>query len=190
MWDTYERGEQICKRWATQGNNIDMSLPLDRQNYEEDNTYVEDNESLSVSSNIGSTCSEIPCHQHNNNRNKFNCSMYDHYGRVTTAKVYSHQLKADFTINNDKGRHPSPNMFAASTNQVTDNAANAAQNFYDTHEHIVAYNCCYYPPFSSDWSFTDDGLINGKGATKTFYQKLDEELSLRLQHRPKQGLFQ
>jgi hypothetical protein len=41
-----------------------------------------------------------------------------------------------------------------------------------------------------DWSFTYDGLINGKGATKTFYQKLDEELSLRLQHRHKQGLFQ
>jgi len=81
-------------------------------------------------------------------------------------------------------------MFAASANQVADNAANAAQNFYDTHEHIIAYNCCYYPPFSLDWSFTYDGLINGKGATKTFYQKLDEELSLRLQHRHKQGLFQ
>jgi hypothetical protein len=42
MWDTYERGEQICKLWATQGNNIDTSLPLDCQNYEEDNTYIED----------------------------------------------------------------------------------------------------------------------------------------------------
>ena len=47
----------------------------------------------------------------------------------------------------------------------------------------------YYSPFSPRWCFTFDGCTTNKGAIRVFYDKIDEELILRLQHRPKQGLF-
>ncbi len=45
------------------------------------------------------------------------------------------------------------------------------------------------PPFSPRWCFTCDGHINIKGATKTFQDKMDDELYLRLKHRENQGLL-
>jgi hypothetical protein len=48
----------------------------------------------------------------------------------------------------------------------------------------------FYPAFSPRWCFTVDGCTTSKGATRILHKKLDNELHLRLQHRPKQGLFQ
>jgi len=113
--------------------------------------------------------------------------MVDILGRTIVLKVFSHQLNSDFSIK-CQGKRPSPNIFIISANQIADNAAKQANELInmDCNKH----RRIFYPAFSPRWCFTIEGCINTKGATKILHDKLDNELHLRLQHRPKQGLFQ
>ena len=79
-------------------------------------------------------------------------------------------------------------MFAASANQIADNAATYAQRLYSSNNKRIP-DRSFYPPFSPDWCFSIDGVLTNKGASNYFYQRLDDEMLLRLQHRPKHGLF-
>jgi hypothetical protein len=112
--------------------------------------------------------------------------MIDKLDRVIILKVFSHQLNADFSIKNP-GKNPSPNMFITSTNQFSDNAVTQARRIIQDVPN--SYEQLFYPPFSPRWCFTFDGCVTNKGATKLFYEKIDDELLARLQHREKQGLF-
>ena len=112
--------------------------------------------------------------------------MIDKLDRVIILKVFSHQLNADFSIKSP-GKNPSPNMFITSTNQFADNAVTQARKIIKDVPN--SYEQLFYPPFSPRWCFTFDGCVTNKGATKLFYEKIDDELLARLQHREKQGLF-
>jgi hypothetical protein len=59
--------------------------------------------------------------------------------------------------------------------------------YENQHESLV--DTCFYPPFSPRWKFSFEGYLINKGATNIFYDKMDEELSLRMQHHRKQGVL-
>jgi hypothetical protein len=86
------------------------------------------------------------------------------------------------------GKIPQPNMFVASANQLVDNAATQARCL-SMSTYTDEYNKVFYPAFSPKWCFSFEGGLANKGATKVFQEKLDMELILRQQHRPKQGLL-
>jgi len=102
------------------------------------------------------------------------------------VKVYSHQLKEDFTTKNPD-MQPKPNLFVSSGNQIADNAATHAREIFNSIHDIGTQ--MFYPPFSPRWCFSFSGCSTNKGATKVLQEKIDTELTLRLQHRIKQGLF-
>jgi hypothetical protein len=116
----------------------------------------------------------------------FDSSMYNLLGRNITIKVYSHQLQKGYTIKT-YGKQPSPNLFTVSANQSADNAAEQVKRIAPILQD--RYLQIFYPPFSPRWSFSYDGCINNKGATKIFQERFDDELILRLQHRAKQGVI-
>jgi hypothetical protein len=113
--------------------------------------------------------------------------MYDLIGHIIIVKVSSHQLDSNMELENSR-RKPWPNLFVMSANQIADNAATQAHGIYELQASMES-DICFYPPFSPRWSFSFDGALTNKGATKVLYQKNDEELSLWQQHRPKQGVF-
>ena len=75
-----------------------------------------------------------------------------------------------------------------SGNQYADNAAGQAKKLFSAYD-MCDGQYCYYPPFSPRWSFSFEGCLTTKGATKVWHEKLDDELILRQQLRSKQGLF-
>jgi len=102
--------------------------------------------------------------------------MYDLLQSKIVMKVYSHQLDHTFhTSVADKA--PQPNMFIVSARHLTTDTMH------------LQWNKIFYPPFSAQWSFSFDGSLATKGATKLFQDKLDTELIYRHQCRPKQGIF-
>jgi hypothetical protein len=134
-----------------------------------------------------SSMSTSPTHSPTTSKNTFDSSMYDCLGRIIVIKVTSHQLHPDFTINSTT-KGPIPNMFISSANQIADNAATQAQMLYENqHENLI--DTCFYPPFSPRWNFSFEGYLINKGATNIFYDKIDQELCLRMQHRCKQGVL-
>ncbi len=137
-------------------------------------------ESDTVSLESMSSISTSPTHSLTTSKNTFDSSMYDCLGRIIVIKVTSHQLHPDFTISSaTKG--PIPNLFISSANQIADNATTQAQVLYENqHENLI--DTCFYPPFSPRWNFSFEGYLINKGATNIFYDKIDEELSLRMQH--------
>jgi hypothetical protein len=111
--------------------------------------------------------------------------MYDILERIIVLKAFSHQLNHDFTYKYPKIQ-PSPSLCIVSANKYTDNAANQARKIIKVLPRD--FESIFFPPFSPRWSFTFEGCITNKGAMKVFQEKLDEELDLHLQHRPKHGL--
>jgi hypothetical protein len=112
--------------------------------------------------------------------------MIDILGGVIIVKVYSHQLDKDFAIKSPD-MQPKPNLFLSSGNQIVDNAATQAKEI--ANHQLENLNQIFYPLFSPRWCFTYEGCITNKGAAKVWHEKVDEELSLRIQHQNKQGAF-
>ncbi len=178
--DMYKRGEILCQSWADLHKK-----QINRMNCAEYDGLDEFDES-DTDDDIETDEENATYHQ-GKNRCRFDNSMYDTLGRVTIVKVYSHQLNEDFSIKNTT-KKPAPNIFVVSANQIADNAATYAQRFYST-ETLQMPDKLFYPPFSPEWCFSFEGNLINKGASQYFFQKYDEELLLRLQHRPKHGLF-
>ena len=170
----YRRGEELCQHWvnlqANQNNIINRGNAEDK-----DHDSTQKNEDEDICSSTG------------NNRYHFDNTMYDALGRLNIVKVYSHQLDDDSSIK-EANKSPAPNMFAATANQIADNAASYAQRLYSSNNNRIP-DRSFYLPFSPDLCFSIERVLTNKGATNYFYQRLDEELLLRLQHRPKHGLF-
>jgi hypothetical protein len=70
-------------------------------------------------------------------------------------------------------------LFITSANQLADNAATHVHMIYERQFGRISATC-FYPPFSPQWNFSFKGCLINKGATKVFYDKLDEELGLRM----------
>jgi hypothetical protein len=68
-----------------------------------------------------------------------------------------------------------------------ENAATQAREIFNPTQDIGTQ--MFYPPFSPRWCFSFNGCVTNKGATKVLQEKIDTELTLRLQHRIKQGVF-
>jgi hypothetical protein len=96
--------------------------------------------------------------------------MYDLLGHIIIVKVSSHQL--DSNMETEKSwKKPWPNLFATSVNQIADNAATQAHSIYELQASIES-EICYYPPFSPRWSFSFEGALMNKGATKVLHKNL------------------
>jgi hypothetical protein len=98
--------------------------------------------------------------------------MYDLLGHIIIVKVSSHQQDSNMELENSQ-RKPCPNLFVTSANQIADNAATQAHGVYELQASMES-DICYYPPFSSRCSFSFEGALTNKGATKVLYQKIDE----------------
>jgi len=112
--------------------------------------------------------------------------MYDFLDCNIVLKVFSHQLTEDFVIK-DPGKSPQPNLCVVSANQFADNAATQAKQVIQIED--TNYEQIFFPAFSFRWCFSYEGCLTNKGATKVLYDKMDQELFSRMQHRKKQGLF-
>ncbi len=180
--ETYNRGENVCKIWTNQYNDL-TSSEHEHDTYNSDSlaSWTED------SGSYFSYGSSYESFRNNDTNRKYSFyeSTYDLLGRVIIIKVYSHQTKTDFTKNNHTSKL-CPNRFAVTTNQIADNAATQAHKLFERCN-WMELNHCVNPPFSSRWNFTFEGQLINKGATNLFYETLDEELLSRQQHRPKQG---
>jgi len=187
----YAKGEEICKVWATNkllplsNNPSTTNLATAIEDSSEYSHRSWDNDDSSSDSDLETYVPTIqkPAMK---TRYRFDHDMYDLLGRTIVIKVFSHQLNEDYTVKTP-GETPKPNLFVVSANQIADNAATLAHQISNSLGNIIT--AVYYPAFSSRWSFTFDGYINKKGATKVLHAKIDEELFLRKQHREKQGIF-
>jgi len=139
----------------------------------------------SIDDSISSTTTTPP--NPNKSRYRFDDTILDYHDRIIVVKVFSHQLNKDFTLR-IPGMQPAPNMFVTSSNQYADNAADQAMKLFESYD-MTSNKHCFYPPFSPKWSFSFEGGLTNKGATKVLHEKIDEELTLRQQLRVKQGLF-
>ncbi len=178
--ELYKKGEDICRIWVSKQMSSNTILP--QANYEAELEH-DDNSTQHTDDSLGTAIDKPPA----KNRYHFNTFMYHCLGHVTIVKVFSHQLNTDFSIRN-AGNEPAPNLFAVSANQISDNAVTHAHHFY-TQAQTPFEEIVFYPPFSPTWCFSFQGKLINKGATKLLQAKIDEELLLRIQHRPKQGLF-
>jgi hypothetical protein len=172
----------ICKTWAEQHNNFSNTLEED----DHSSNYDSDDE-CSCGDEIDELTNNRLIRTATDHQYQFDSSVYDFLQRIIVLKVFSHQMNPDFTIRKI-GEKPGPNTFVVSANQIADNAATQAQKFYEDFGNIEIIQC-YYPPFSPRWSFLFEGCLTNEGATKILQEKMDEEFILRLQYRPKQGLF-
>ena len=180
--EMYRRGEELCQSWTKQVNTPKPTMFIDDSTADSIEPWDEDD------STVESTSSMTPTLQApTKNRYRFDDTMLDCHGRIIVVKVYSHQLNKDFTVKT-AGMQPSPNMFVTSSNQYADNAADQAMKIFENYD-MTEYKQCFYPPFSPRWSFSFEGCITNKGATKVLQDKMDEELIQRQQLRVKQGLF-
>ena len=178
----YSRGEEVCKIWASQQL---PSTPIYPDELSIHSSISWDDKSYSSSSD-SSASAESSIQRPVKNRYRFDSSMFDLLERNIIIKVYSHQLCADLSVKTI-GKQPQPNLFVVSGNQVADNAANQARKIFSSMQNHI--DKLYYPPFLPRWHFAFEGSLTNKGATKVLQQKMDTELLLRQQHRPKQGLF-
>eukprot|EP00590_Aulacoseira_subarctica_P005294 CAMPEP_0172416722 /NCGR_PEP_ID=MMETSP1064-20121228/3216_1 /TAXON_ID=202472 /ORGANISM="Aulacoseira subarctica , Strain CCAP 1002/5" /LENGTH=1681 /DNA_ID=CAMNT_0013154579 /DNA_START=343 /DNA_END=5384 /DNA_ORIENTATION=- len=181
----YQRGERVCKIWADA--NASSKPPTmeacDTENESHDTdsvtTLEDDNASLDPND-----CAKT---RKKESRFTFNHSMYDLLNGTIVMKVYSHQLNKDFQVSL-AGKSPQPNMFVASANQIVDNTAEQIRHL-SKNSYKMEWDKISYPPFSPKWSFSFEGSLTIKGATKVFQDKLDLEMLYRHQCRPKQGVF-
>jgi len=180
----YKRGEEICYTWAMNKEHFSDDTEDNQNSQYGDFRRGEDASDISIKS--GTTITSVTEPNDGKNRYIFNTLMYDILGRIIILKVFSHQMNKDFSIKN-KGKIPCPNLFVISANQIVDNSAKQApkvlQDTHDTYEQI------FYPAFSPRWSFTFEGCITNKGATKILYNKMDDELPLTTKPLTKQGIF-
>ncbi len=180
----YKRGGEICYTWAMSKEHFSDDTEDNQNSQYGDFRREEDASDISIKS--GTTITSVTEPNDGKNRYIFNTLMYDILGRIIILKVFSHQMNKDFSIKN-KGKIPCPNLFVISANQIVDNSAKQApkvlQDTHDTYEQI------FYPAFSPRWSFTFEGCITNKGATKILYNKMDDELPLTTKPLTKQGIF-
>ena len=181
--ELYQRGEAICKKWATLNNdasskrNFDDTSVVSLQSWDDDATSSESDTTDTTHPK------DTP-----KNRYRFDSTMLDCLiDRVIIIKVFSHQLEKNFAVKTP-GKTKNPNLYVVSGNQYADNAAGQAKKLFSAYD-MCDGQYCYYPPFSPRWSFSFEGCLTTKGATKVWHEKLDDELILRQQLRSKQGLF-
>jgi len=184
----YKQGINICTLWAqdkqcTIGSYCDDNSSQASSNMDMDDELSDSSEDSISSNTINSSLVRNDVEK---NRYRFDSTMYDNLKRIIILEVFSHQLNEDFSV---KGidKQPRPNIFVTLANQFVDNAATQAKVSIII-RHLM-YEKIFYPPFSPRWTFTFEGCITNKGASKILQDKLDEELDLRIQHRVKQGLF-
>jgi len=154
--EQYQRGAAICKIWASQHSLSKAAIPDDRSLHSSMSWDDDDASSVDSESNK-STSKDAPTTK---NRYRFDASMYDLLDRSITIKVFSHQLNPDFSVKTP-GKHPQPNLYVTSANQVADNAATQARKITATFENNIDH--IYYPPFSQRWCFSFEGSLTNKG---------------------------
>ncbi len=126
-------------------------------------------------------------------RYNFTKDMVDILDIHIILKVFFHQLTKSLTIKT-QGECPAPNLFITSGNQYADNAAEQCHNFQpiqpiaDQHQPKLAHGI-FMAPFSARYVFTHKGYTSSKCASRVLKEKANDELILRLQHRPSQGLL-
>ena len=175
----------MCKVWASQQLTRIPDIP-DDPSIQSSMSWDDKSYSSSSASSTSSVQSGKPIQKPEKNRYRFDSSMFDLLQRNIIIKVYSHQLCADFSVKTI-GKQPQPNLFVVSGNQVADNAANQARRIFNSFTNHI--DKLYYPPFLPRWHFSFEGSLTNKGATKVLHKKMDKELFMRQQHRPKQGIF-
>jgi hypothetical protein len=124
--------------------------------------------------------------QKEKNRYHFDNTMVDALERIIVLKVYAHQLNRDYTVKS-LGKQPGPNLFVVSANQHADYAVNQVKDVIDSIP--VRYRQIFYPPFFPIGAFHSKDALLIKVLQKYFEKKIDDELTYRLQHCQKQGLF-
>jgi len=169
--ELYKKGEEICKIWGRDGNNplnicshnISTGHTTEYNSDDSWYTYTCSNDSDSSQSYQASVVTR---------KQKFDSTMYDLLGHIIIVKVSSHQQDSNMELENSQ-RKPCPNLFVTSANQIADNAATQAHGIYELQASMES-DICNYPPFSSRCSFSFEGALTNKGATKVLYQKIDE----------------
>jgi hypothetical protein len=105
--------------------------------------------------------------------------------RIIVVKVFSHQLDKDFMV-----KRPEKNQVQIYSlcQQISMQIMRLIrlENLFRT---LMAAMIKFYPPFSPHWCFSFEAYIINKGTAKLLNDKIDDELSYRLQHWQKQGLF-
>jgi len=180
----YRRGERVCKIWAD-ANSTSNKPANDGCDAESISSSISSTSTLEDDTSM--TTIECPRLQKKASRFTFNHGMYDLLNGTIIMKVYSHQLSNTYQIA-FTGKSPQPNMFVVSANQIADNNAEQARHLAKV-TFTSDWDKIFYPPFSPQWSFSFDGSLTNKGATKLFHEKLDAELVYRHQSRSKQGVF-
>ena len=142
----YKRGENICHIWAQQTYSTENLNPINNGGI---NTLSFNENKESGSDASQQSDSKIHIDQDINNRHRFDHTMYDCLGCVIIIEVNSHQLTSDFR-STAPHKTPSPNMFSVSANQIADNAANYAYQFYETRNMCNEPDSYFYPPLSPD----------------------------------------
>jgi hypothetical protein len=180
--EMYKRGEALCRAWATQKDAIEQKGNTDDVSIASSHSTNSDSSLTSSDASLSAT-PQKPA----KNRYRFDETMLDCLERILIVKVFSHQLNNNYSIK-VQGKQPSPNIFSATANQIADNAATQAKKLFQSYD-MTEVDHCAYPPFSQRWSFSFEGNLTNKGATKVLHEKLDDEMVLRQQLRDKQGLF-
>ena len=173
----YQRETRVCKIWAdANDSNNAYSEEI------EDELSISSSTSVDIDEDQNSYASaELKTHQKRLARFTFNHNMYNTLTNTIIMKVFSHQLDADFQTS-ITGKTPKPNMFVVSGNQIADNTVEQARRIY-TQSHQLEQDKLFYPPFSPKWTFSFQGGLTNKGATKVFQEQLDMELIYRHQCR-------
>jgi len=174
-----KKGLESCKIWATANN------PTHTHHRNIDDFYSEEDQISDYDSDVSSH-NNLKIHAEKD-RYKFDETMFDDLHEILVLKVFSHQLDNSFQIQ-QHGKHPSPNLFIVSANQIADNAVTQARHIIQM-DNDESMDCLRYPPFSPRWCFSYDGIATSNGAANLFKNITEKELYLRLMHRPKQGLF-
>jgi hypothetical protein len=165
MQRAYNKGVEICTRWASQHDNTDVQHVqiehFPRHSCSDSICHPYDNDDMS--SNGTSSSDEEEQKQHDNEangktRHYFDKSMMDILGRSIIIKVYSHQLNKDFSVK-EPGKQRQPNLFIVSANQFADNAVSQAKTIMDDIPLNLNFDQVFYPPFSPRWCFTCEGSI-------------------------------
>jgi hypothetical protein len=178
--ETYKRGEALCRAWATKSGTIEQRENIDEDSTSSSQSRNSDNSSTTSASSCSTTLKPAK------NRYRFDETMLDSLAPILIVKVFSHQLNDDYSIK-VRGKKPSPNIFCVTANQIADNAATQAKKLFQYYDMTKADHCVY-PPFSPRWSFSFEGNLTNKGATKVLQDKLDDEMVHRQQLREKQGI--
>jgi hypothetical protein len=159
--ESYKRGEAVCKKWAEQkhvtatNHHIDDNNDISLASWDDDASSID---SISVENTTPQAITK--------NRFRFDDTMLDCHDRIIVVKVYSHQLNKDFTIR-VPGKEPSPNMFAISSNQYADNAADQAMKLFKSYD-MSNNDQCLIPLSLQDGHSRSKDALPIKGLRKCF----------------------